>query len=157
MGQTLSFSAKPIEIKASPAVVRAVFLNFDSYPKWKPGWSLVPAETGKKPLELKKGDLIQVNMDGKIHHPRVVENSPESFQWEGSIPGIGSGIHQFHFQPSQITPGGTTFVQKEDFRGPAVTVASPFLKGREFDMSPWDNFNADLKKEAERSAATGSS
>lgn len=108
MGQTLSFSAKPIEIKAPPAVVRAVvrirpkipirrkdpdgpslakyglltcltlrlqFLNFDSYPKWKPGWSVVPAEAGKKPLDLKKGDLIQVNMDGKVHHPRVVVSS----------------------------------------------------------------------------------
>jgi hypothetical protein len=82
------------------------------------------------------------------------ENTPEVFSWEGRITGIGGGVHQFRFAPSQTTPGGTTFTQGEDFRGPAIALVAPFIKGREhtYDMTPWTNFNEALKKEAERRA-----
>lgn len=66
--------------------------------------------------------------------------------------GVGSGIHQFHFTPSEENPGATTFVQGEDFQGIAVTLSQPWWKGRTFDMGPWDKFNACLKAEAEKSA-----
>jgi hypothetical protein len=80
------------------------------------------------------------------------ENSPESFQWEGSLFGLAKGVHQFHFTPSETNPGSTTFTQGEDFRGLLITLSSPWWNSRKFDLGPWDKFNADLKNEAEKSS-----
>lgn len=68
---------------------------------------------------------------------------------------MGSGVHQFHFTPSEEDVGGTTFVQGEDFEGLAITLSAPWWRGRSFDadMGPWDRFNACLKAEAEKVAA----
>ncbi|KAJ4859896.1 polyketide cyclase / dehydrase and lipid transport domain-containing protein [Trichoderma breve] len=151
MSPILSVSTK-IEIAASPAAVRSVFLDFARYTQWKPGWIIQPVDANKQPLDLKPGDGLKVSMDGKAHNPVVVENSPKSFQWEGSLFGLGKGVHQFHFEPSETNPGGTTFTQGEDFRGLLITLSSPWWSGRKFDMDPWDKFNADLKNEVEKSS-----
>ncbi|KXJ86520.1 hypothetical protein Micbo1qcDRAFT_168325 [Microdochium bolleyi] len=156
MGPTLSVSTK-IEIKASPAIVRATFMSWSKYPQWQPNpnWNLRASEAGKQPLELKQGDPLHVSMDGKAHQPVVVENSPAAFKWKGSLFGVGSGVHQFHFNASEEHPGGTTFVQGEDFEGIAITLSSPWWKNRSFDseMGPWNKFNECLKVEAEKAAA----
>ncbi|KAI9151436.1 hypothetical protein HJFPF1_08638 [Paramyrothecium foliicola] len=167
MGPILSVSTK-IEIQASPAVVRSVvstihfpllqpvvnerreFMNFAGYKQWQPSWNIASNDAEKQPLDLKAGDRLVVDMDGKVHQPIVVENSPAAFKWEGSFFGLGSGVHQFHFTPSEENPGGTTFVQGEDFRGILITLSSPWWKSKEFDMSPWDKFNSCLKQEVEK-------
>lgn len=154
----------------SVLIIRLQFLDFARYTQWKPGWIIQPADASKQPLDLKPGDGLKVSMDGKAHNPVVVvgfnvtgmmsnrcaksrkENSPKSFQWEGSLFGLGKGVHQFHFAPSETNPGGTTFTQGEDFRGLLITLSSPWWSGRKFDMDPWDKFNADLKNEVEKSS-----
>ncbi|KAJ1322933.1 SRPBCC family protein [Microdochium nivale] len=156
MGPTLSIATK-IEIKASPAVVRSVFMSWSQYPSWQPNpnWDLRASEAGKQPLDLKEGDGLHVSMDGKAHQPIVVENSPAAFKWKGSLFGLGSGVHQFHFTPSEEDSGATTFVHGEDFEGLAITLSAPWWRGRSFDsdVGPWDKFNACLKAEAEKVAA----
>ncbi|KAH7322427.1 hypothetical protein B0I35DRAFT_182657 [Stachybotrys elegans] len=149
MNSVLSVSTK-VEIAASPAAVRAVFMDFARYTQWQPGWNIQLIDSTKSPLELATGDRLKVSMNGNMHHPVVVENSPNSFQWEGSLFGLAKGVHQFHFKPSETTPGATTFVQGEDFRGLLITLSSPWWNGKKFDMSPWDRFNSDLKNEVEK-------
>ncbi|EHK47198.1 uncharacterized protein TrAtP1_010146 [Trichoderma atroviride] len=155
MSPILSVSTK-IEIAASPAIVRSVFLDFARYPQWQPGWNIQPVDANKQPLDLKSGDGLKVNMNGSAHNPVVVENSPASFQWEGSLFGLAKGVHQFHFTPSETTLGNTTFTQGEDFRGLLITLSSPWWNSRKFDLSPWDKFNADLKNEAEKASKQSS-
>ncbi|TFB01690.1 hypothetical protein CCMA1212_006298 [Trichoderma ghanense] len=142
MSPILSVSTK-IEIAASPAAVRSVFLDFARYTQWQPGWNIQPADASKQPLDLKAGDGLKVNMNGNVHHPVVV--------WEGSLFGLAKGVHQFHFTPSETNPGNTTFTQGEDFRGLLITLSSPWWNSRKFDLGPWDKFNADLKSEVEKS------
>ncbi|KAL7929921.1 hypothetical protein V8C35DRAFT_170030 [Trichoderma chlorosporum] len=153
MSPMLSVSTK-IEIAASPAVVRSVFLDFARYTQWQPGWNIQPTDSSKQPFDLKKGDNLKVSMNGNVHHPVVVENSPDSFQWEGSLFGLAKGVHQFHFAPSEANPGSTTFTQGEDFRGLLITLSSPWWNGKKFDLGPWDKFNADLKNEVEKKSST---
>jgi len=41
------------------------------------------------------------------------ENTPNEFRWLGNIFYVLSGDHTFRFEPSKVTPGGTTFVNSE--------------------------------------------
>ncbi|CRK33793.1 hypothetical protein BN1708_006162 [Verticillium longisporum] len=81
-------------------------------------------------------------------------NKQDVFTWVGSIPPLLWGTHHFLFTPSTETPGGTTFVQREDFEG---LLAVPFWPWRHsFKPSePWARFNAGLKREAERVSGRG--
>jgi hypothetical protein len=60
-----------------------------------------------------------MKMDGSI-----LANEPQLFKWRGSLPYVFTGDHGFHFAPSTITPGGTTFTQEEAF-----SAALGFLMG----------------------------
>ncbi|RSL68049.1 hypothetical protein CEP54_002948 [Fusarium duplospermum] len=148
MSRTISVKAQ-IEILASPTVVRSVFLGFDRYQQWQQGWDIRPADTTKKPLELKSGDKIRVSMHGMVFNPEVITNDPECFTWEGSIPWIVKGRHYFSFYPSKENPGGTTFIQSEDYSGGFVTLFGSWVKTDQPNEN-WNAFNAALKKEAER-------
>jgi hypothetical protein len=76
------------------------------------------------------------------------------FTWTGSLPFLFTGAHSFYWTPSQITPGGTTFLQEETFTGllgglygdgvlaKSVGVKEKTLKG-------WEGFNEDLKRVVE--------
>ncbi|KAL7945704.1 hypothetical protein V8C42DRAFT_42871 [Trichoderma barbatum] len=152
MSPTLSVTTK-IEIAAPPAAVRSVFMDFARYDQWQQGWDLQPADSSTQPLDLKPADGLKVKMNGTAIQLVVMENSADSFQWEGSLLGLMKGVHQFHFTPSEVTPGGTTFIHKEDFRGILITISSPFWSSREFNPTSWDKFNSDLKKEVEKSLA----
>ncbi|KAK2041374.1 cytochrome P450 [Colletotrichum somersetense] len=65
-----------IEIKAPPADVRSVFLDFQRYKEWSQGWTLTPMEPGKTPSDLKDGDQIQANMKGMTFKP-VIKVKPK--------------------------------------------------------------------------------
>ncbi|KAL7912341.1 hypothetical protein GGI35DRAFT_492237 [Trichoderma velutinum] len=152
MSPTLTVSTQ-IEIAATPAAVRSVFMDFARYAQWQQGWVLQPADSGKQPLDLKPGDGLKVKMNGTSIQPIVMENSADSFQWEGSLLGLVKGVHQFHFIPSEVNPGGTTFIHKEDLRGVLITLSSPLWSSREINPSSWNQLNSDLKKEVEKSLA----
>lgn len=77
------------------------------------------------------------------------ENTPTLFSWRGSIPLLFHGDHFFHFQPSENTAGGTTFVHGEEFSGLLSGVFAWFGKGEE-TVRGFERFNRDLKAEAEQ-------
>ncbi|KAH6871792.1 hypothetical protein B0T10DRAFT_568092 [Thelonectria olida] len=149
MGKPITVSAQ-VEIRAPPAEVRSVFLDFARYKDWQQGWDIQSIDAGnRQPSELKSGDRLKVSMHGMVFRPNVAENSTDRFTWEGSLYGILVGKHQFHFSPSQENPGGTTFIQTEDFTGLLTVLYRPWSK-KEQPMENWDEFNAALKEEAEK-------
>lgn len=79
------------------------------------------------------------------------ENTPERFKWEGSLPGIFTGAHVFEFRPSKTHPGGTTFVQYEDFSGLLSFTMNPSKKSGTENLKGFVRFNDDVKKQAESS------
>jgi hypothetical protein len=80
---------------------------------------------------------------------RSQENTPFQFKWRGSIPFLLNGDHFFRFEPSTITPGGTTFTHGEEFSG---IMAGPFAWFGSFAKAGpgFSKFNKDLKREAEK-------
>lgn len=81
------------------------------------------------------------------------ENSSSQFRWRGSLPLIFTGDHFYRFLPSDITPGGTTFLQEEEFTG----LLSPVMKVKEGkrdfaakNLEGFEKLNGDLKRRAER-------
>ncbi|TVY84426.1 hypothetical protein LSUE1_G002659 [Lachnellula suecica] len=64
-----------------------------------------PIEKGEK-LDADFGFPMQVT---------VLENTPSMFEWAGQMLYLFLGEHTFGFEPSKITPGGTTFMNKEEF------------------------------------------
>ncbi|CCF42650.1 hypothetical protein CH063_12591 [Colletotrichum higginsianum] len=148
MGVAQSISAE-IEIQAPPAAVRSVFLDFQGYKRWSEKWKLEPTEPGKSPSDLKNGDQIQVVMGDMKFKPVIKENTSEALHWLGSLPVIFNGLHQFYFQPSQVNPGGTRFVQIENFSGLLAFLMRPGWSFREKTLTGWNQFNEELKKEVE--------
>ncbi|KAH7156725.1 hypothetical protein EDB81DRAFT_854782 [Dactylonectria macrodidyma] len=138
-----------IEISAPPATVRATFLNFAAYQGWHKGWEIEHVEVKDAASGLQTGDKLKVNMQGMVFHPTVEQNTPECFTWGGSAYGLFVGKHQFLFSPSKENPGGTTFIQSEEFKGPLTIFFWPW-RNKEFKSANWDAFNANIKKEAER-------
>ncbi|KAL6695214.1 heterokaryon incompatibility domain-containing protein [Trichoderma pleuroticola] len=77
MSPTLTVSTQ-IEIAATPAAVRSV-----------QGWKFEPADSDKRPVDLKPGDGLKVKMNGTSMQPIVMKKiSADSFQWEGSLLGL---------------------------------------------------------------------
>lgn len=83
---------------------------------------------------------------------KAQENTPERFVWEGNLYNLFYGRHFFDFAPSKKNPGGTTFIQTENFGGCLLVLAWPW-RNKEFDMSNWHSFNEALKNEAEKSTS----
>jgi hypothetical protein len=63
------------------------------------------------------------------------------------------GTHQFHFSPSQKTPGGTTLVQQEDFTGPLAVLFRPGWSMGTQTQGNFEAFNRDLKAAVEKAAS----
>ena len=156
MGGAQSISAE-VEIQAPPATVRSVFKDFASYKQWS-SWSIEPidASAGKPSSELKpEEDRLKVDMKGTVFRPLVKQNSTERFAWEGSLYGLLVGRHEFTWSPSDKTQGGTTLAQKEDFHGVLAFMFAPGWSPRKSTLEGWNEFFADLKKEAEKRSTEG--
>ncbi|TPX11705.1 uncharacterized protein E0L32_007684 [Thyridium curvatum] len=138
-----------IDILASPALVRQVFMDFAGYSQWQQGWNIRPVESGKNPLDLQASDRLRVSMHGMTFHPSVVDNRPEHFIWDGSLYGLFTGRHTFDFAHNKNDPSTTTFVQREEFWGPLTYLFRPFIR-KDQPMENWATFNEALKKECER-------
>jgi hypothetical protein len=59
-----------------------------------------------------------------------------------------TGLHTFEFQPSKVTEGGTTFVQREEFEGLMSFLLQSWLLGRPL-VKGYNGFNADLKRKVQ--------
>ncbi|KAK8127638.1 hypothetical protein PG984_008746 [Apiospora sp. TS-2023a] len=142
------FNRAEIEIRAPPALVRTVLMDFPRYRDWthKSRWSIT---ADKSVQDLKAGDSLRVDLGGMFFRPTLVDITEDSFTWDGSLWGLLVGRHYFHVLPSEKTPGSTLFVQKEDWTGP-LSVPLRLGKKKQWDHGPgWDMFNEDIKAECE--------
>ncbi|KAH7128028.1 hypothetical protein B0J13DRAFT_143162 [Dactylonectria estremocensis] len=150
MGQSQSVSCS-IEIEASPAAVRSVFLDFPRLLEWSQ-WTIEASAPGKHPTELKAGDGIKAKFESFKFPATITENTTEHLEWVGSLPGILTGTHGFYFYPSSQHPGSTTFTQKETLSGLLAFVFGPGWSRRKNMLENWNVFNADLKREVEKNS-----
>ncbi|KAK5211511.1 hypothetical protein LTR41_002972 [Exophiala xenobiotica] len=156
-----------IEISRPPAEVRSVFFDFPKYPEWHTGFNIA----GSNGPETTKGEKLTVNAGGFKFSPTVVvrgglhsaqehgvvpfadslckANSTEEFRWLGSIPYIFEGEHYFRFEESKQTPGGTTFIQGEDFSGLLSFLNGPTWSSGKQTLNMFQAFNESLKKRVE--------
>ncbi|PVI06025.1 hypothetical protein DM02DRAFT_668007 [Periconia macrospinosa] len=150
MGQVRTVTTS-IEIAAKPSTVRSVFLNWSSYPSWTQRWTLTPlTPPDRAPPSLQTNDKIKVDLKGTVFRPTIVENTPTTFSWQGSLYGLFDGKHSFIFEESKVTPGGTTFVNKEEFTGLLTWFVREGSGGAEKAKVGFEAFNEDVKREAER-------
>jgi hypothetical protein len=122
VARTLRYEA---EIDAEPHLVWAALTDFHAYPEWNP---FIRSLEG----ELQVGARLKVKFGGELNftiRPRVVSVEPgASFRWRGSLLGLFNGEHTFRVR---ALPGGRShFSQSEDFDGPLVPLAWPFLRER---------------------------
>ncbi|KAH7025021.1 uncharacterized protein B0I36DRAFT_387406 [Microdochium trichocladiopsis] len=139
----------PIEIAASPERVREIFLDFDHMSQWHTSHfkSLDIVTPGKKGITLAPGDKMRVNLGGGMNFgANITENSKDRLTWKGGVSYLLVGEHTFEFRPSQATPGGTTFVQYEDFTG---LLTFGMKSDQEKTSGGFQRVNEDLKKRAE--------
>jgi hypothetical protein len=128
------------------------FLDFPSYSTWTQGF--IRSITHAKPSAtlLQKGDKLKCVLKGMTITPTVLENSSSEFRWRGmlwGIPGLFTGEHCFRFEPSKITPGGTTFVQSEKFSGVLSFLIAEGTAFAKQTREGFEGFNGDLKKKCE--------
>jgi hypothetical protein len=125
------------------------FLDFPSYSTWTHGFikSITPADPTVAP-----GTKLRNVLQGMTISPTIMANSPQEFRWRGvlwGIPGLFTGEHQFRFEPSKITPGGTTFVQAEKFSGILTFMIAEGTGFWKSTKEGFEGFNEDLKKRCE--------
>lgn len=63
------------------------------------------------------------------------------------------GTHEFRFNSSEKTPGGTKLIQKEDFSGPLAILMGESWGFGGSSRKNFEQFNENLKKAAEKAAA----
>lgn len=79
----------------------------------------------------------------------VQENTQNRFAWQGSSYGLLDGTHSFCFEASNVTPGGTTFVQSEEFSGFLAFLLDPRRMFGKQTMENFERVNVDLKRRCE--------
>ncbi|KAK8071199.1 hypothetical protein PG997_011402 [Apiospora hydei] len=156
MGQSQSVSTQT-EVAAPPET----FLNFQQHKEWHGIFEIKCLDPNIQRANLKPGDKLDVNIKGyplKFQfQPTVLYNSPDTFQWLGSVPVLFWGKHQFYFTPSQDTPGGTTLIQREDFGGLLAFVVGPTWSFGQKSFQNFKTLNRDLKIAAESATSQSGS
>lgn len=72
------------------------------------------------------------------------------FRWQAvPVYGLIGGIRSFRFEPSETTPGSTTFIQSEEVSGILSFIMNPSLPGGKKIRSQFEGFNKDLKVRTE--------
>jgi hypothetical protein len=114
-----------------------------------------------RPLDASKplptaGDRLEINSNGTILQPTVLEINDQHVYWQGNFHGLLKGTHMFRFLESKEggNVGGTTLVQAEDFEGVLAFLVSEWwpkwLGGmRGHIEGEFVRFNGDLKRWAE--------
>ncbi|KAH8820677.1 hypothetical protein F5884DRAFT_764844 [Xylogone sp. PMI_703] len=146
-----------IEIAASPAAVRAKFLDFAQLPVYSPHGFMQQIKAADPQKQIEKGDKLNCVVGGMPMSPIVLENSPQLFRWRGSVLGMINGDHGFRFLPSEEHPGGTTFVHEEEFSGPLSFITGEGVTARMLGMGDaklkmqkhFKEFNEDFKRACE--------
>ncbi|KAF1994345.1 hypothetical protein P154DRAFT_502038 [Amniculicola lignicola CBS 123094] len=109
-----------VEINASPTEVRAVVLDFPSYPEWQTFAKSITiiSPPDKSPNLLEPGDKLRAEFSGVTVEPIIESNTSSEFRWYGrGALNAFSGHHYFEYLESKSMPGGTTFVHGEEYMG----------------------------------------
>ncbi|OAL43959.1 hypothetical protein IQ07DRAFT_260686 [Pyrenochaeta sp. DS3sAY3a] len=143
-----------VEIAATPEEVRAVVLDFASYPQWHSSFikSLTPIPEHNPPLNLAKGDKIRAAFHGSTVDVAVIANMPSDFRWRGSsFFGAFAGEHFFQFLDSKITDGGCTMVHGEHYDGWLSIIVREGKLGfaRNAILALYGGYSNDLKQRVE--------
>jgi hypothetical protein len=139
-----------ITIEAPPSVVRAVFLNFPSYPEWNPFITRIESPIPSPP----PGTRIKVLAANISFDPIVMDNKPDRFRWKGKLfaEWLFNGHHYFEFGPfGDMGENGETqsckLVHGEEFGGILAFLMIFFLSGM---TERWfNNMNNAWKERAE--------
>jgi hypothetical protein len=110
---------------------------------------VVLVRTANPSPSIASSPINQVLHKHRTNATQSQENTPSQFKWRGSIPLLLNGDHFFRFEPSTITPGGTTFTHGEEFSGLMAGPFSWFGMGSKAGPG-FAKFNGDLKREAEK-------
>ena len=144
-----------ITIEAPPSVVRAVLLNFPSYPEWNPFITRIESPIPSPP----PGTQLKVLAANTSFDSVIVENTPERFSWRGKLfaEWLFNGYHYFEFGPfGDIGENGETqsckLVHGEEFGGILGFLIYFFIRGM---TERWFNkMNSAWKERAETIAKT---
>lgn len=131
-----------IAISASPEQVWAVFSDFAAYPTWNP---FIRSITGEVAVNKKfKAEIGTMKFSPTV----LVFEANSEFTWIGHLlfPGIFDGKHSFLLHENE--EGGTTFIQKEEFKGILV----PFFKKKLSTeiVASFEEMNRSLKRLVEK-------
>ncbi|KAF9777770.1 hypothetical protein IL306_004315 [Fusarium sp. DS 682] len=151
MGQEQSLVTET-EIEAPVEIVQSLFKDFPRFPEWS-SWSVEPAVSSKKMDDLTPKDKLKVDVKEAKFTATLLKNDPDAFEWGGNFRPLLIGHHEFTWRPSTKTPGGTTFTQSERWTGWLVFLWRPGWIMWRNSKKCCDEFNAELKKEAEKRAA----
>jgi len=136
-----------ILIKAAPARVWSILMDFEQYPDWNPFIKTIAGEA-------EKGARITAYIEppgakGMTFKPKVLVVEPErEFRWLGHlfIPGLFDGEHIFEL--SDNGNGTTTLVQRERFGGILIPLFKKMLNDN--TLRGFEAMNEALKARAER-------
>ncbi|KAM0190058.1 hypothetical protein ACHAPI_009695 [Fusarium lateritium] len=151
MGQQASLIVET-EVEAPVDIVKSLFKDFPRFGEWST-WSIQPAVSSKKIEDLLPGDKLSIDLEGLKFTATLLRNEPDAFEWSGGLQPLLLGEHMFSWKPSTKTPGGTTFIQNEKWRGLLTFLWKPNWFMGKRTRKGFEGFNAEVKKEAERRAA----
>jgi hypothetical protein len=137
-----------IHIDAPPEDIWATLVDFESYPAWNPFITSIEGE-------LRVGARLAVRLAppggrGITMRPVVqTVEPPARFGWLGHllVPRVFDGAHGFTIE--KRPDGGSTFVQREEFRGALVPLVGRVL---EQTAAGFEGMNAALKAHVEEQA-----
>ncbi|KAK4039756.1 hypothetical protein C8A01DRAFT_46859 [Parachaetomium inaequale] len=139
-----------IEINRSPDEVRAVLLDFNHWSAWLTTGLAITSPKSKPGLELKPGDRLHSDFRGTVVKPKVLTNTPATFEWRGRFMGVLLiGQRRFFFKKSEKTPGGTTLVQNEDIKGALAFLFKKNEGQGKIAREAMAQFNQEIKARAE--------
>jgi len=131
------------------------FLNFSQISQYSPKGFIKSITSLSPDGTFNSGDTINVVLAGVGYKMVVLENTPITFCWRGSLYGLFIGDHRFSFTGSKPSPGQTTFIQEENFSGVlgwimGEGVWARALGMRESTRKNFEGFNEDLKAWSEK-------
>jgi hypothetical protein len=136
--------AVAVRIHAPPARIWALLTNAADFPRWN---STVTSIEGDIAVGQKLALRVPLAPD-RTFRPKVTETTPEHrMVWSDGVAPMFKGVRTFTL--SGRDDGSTDFSMVEVFTG----VMLPMVKGSLPDFGPaFEQYAADLKREAERSA-----
>lgn len=133
-----------VNIRATPTAIFALLTDAAGFPRWN---STVTSIEGKIALGEKLALRVPAAPD-RTFRPKVAELVPDArMVWSDGMAPLFKGVRTFTLTPRE--DGTTDFAMVEVFSG----IMLPMIRGSLPDFGPpFEQYAADLKREAERSS-----